>query len=333
MKKIVFRADGNSISGLGHLYRIFALLEMCKDDFDCILLTREDSAMEVIPASYNCRQIPALISLEEEPSWIRQQFDPEAYLIVADGYHFNGAYQQKLKHLHFKLVYIDDMAQGQVYADLIINHAPSAHENQYKTNEGTRLALGTGFSMVRPLFLKAAAGSGKTKKMDTAFVCFGGADPFELSDFVCKTLVTLKEIKKINVVVGGAFKSRGVFNVAEQYSSIQVHQNLSEAELLQVMQESDFAVAPCSTILFELCCVKMPVLTGYYVDNQKEAYYAFLNEKAVAGADNFKELTAQELEKLVHDLLNSDNAPMLQKQAELFDGKQKERIVKILNTL
>ncbi len=333
MKKIVFRADGNSISGLGHLYRIFALMEMCKDDFECLLLTREDSAVTVIPSSYACLHIPAVISLEHEPAWIRQQFDPEATLIIADGYHFDSNYQQKLKNLHFKLVFIDDMAQGNVYADLIINHSPSASESLYNKSNGTKLALGTGFSMVRPLFLKAAALARKTENMDTAFVCFGGSDPFELTDFVCKTLITIKQVKKINVVVGGAFKSLGIFNLADQYNNIHIHQNLSEAELLKVMQESDFAVAPTSTILFELCCVKMPVLTGYYVDNQKEAYEAFLNEKAVAGAGNFKELSALELEKLVQDLLNADNSKMLQKQAELFDGKQKDRIIKILNTL
>ena len=37
-KKILFRADGNSEIGLGHLYRLFSLVEMLKDNFKFIFL-------------------------------------------------------------------------------------------------------------------------------------------------------------------------------------------------------------------------------------------------------------------------------------------------------
>ena len=41
-KKIIFRADGNATTGLGHLYRLFALVEMYKNDYDfCIQFFQE----------------------------------------------------------------------------------------------------------------------------------------------------------------------------------------------------------------------------------------------------------------------------------------------------
>ena len=36
-KKVVLRADGNSKIGLGHVYRLLALAEMLKEDFECVL--------------------------------------------------------------------------------------------------------------------------------------------------------------------------------------------------------------------------------------------------------------------------------------------------------
>ena len=57
-KKIIFRADGNSQVGLGHLYRIFSLIEIAKRDYDYVLVTKEESTVAIIPNSYDVSLIP-----------------------------------------------------------------------------------------------------------------------------------------------------------------------------------------------------------------------------------------------------------------------------------
>lgn len=50
-KRGVYREDGNSEIGLGHLFRLFAHFEILnvKGDYNCIFVTKENSAIHVIP--------------------------------------------------------------------------------------------------------------------------------------------------------------------------------------------------------------------------------------------------------------------------------------------
>ena len=55
------------------------------------------------------------------------------------------------------------------------------------------------------------------------------------------------------------------------------------------MQKCNFAVAPASTILYELLCVKMPIFSGFYVDNQELIYKGFLNKEVIYKGENMKD--------------------------------------------
>ena len=73
IKKIIFRADGNSTIGLGHLFRSFALVEMFKDKYEYVFLTRQDSLNDIIPNEYSIDIIPENILYSEEPYWISKR--------------------------------------------------------------------------------------------------------------------------------------------------------------------------------------------------------------------------------------------------------------------
>ena len=75
-KKILFRADGNNNIGLGHLYRLFALAEIYKSNYDVIFLTKEDSTLQVIPEGYIVKKIPINITINEEPIWLKKNGCP-----------------------------------------------------------------------------------------------------------------------------------------------------------------------------------------------------------------------------------------------------------------
>ena len=72
--KILCRADGNSIIGLGHMYRIFSIIEFYKDTFEVIFLTRETSTLKSIPQDYTTKLIPEHIVLEQEAIVPRSPF-------------------------------------------------------------------------------------------------------------------------------------------------------------------------------------------------------------------------------------------------------------------
>ena len=334
-KTIIFRADGNSKTGLGHLYRLFSLVEIVKDAFDLVFLTNETSTTSVIPDAYNKLIIPKTISIEDEPQWLATKFLSEENIIIADGYQFNSQYQKQLKELHFTLIYIDDLAKEHMYADLVINHSPYIKEEHFIKQPYTNLALGTQYALLRPLFLEEAKKPKTISKIDTAFVCFGGADPYDLSFKSVKALLEKTDFKLIHVVLGAAYQHQDIYDLKHTFShNIHIHKNLSEQNLVEVMQKSNFAIVPASTILYEICCVKMPVLSGFYIDNQELIYKGFLRNGAIYQGGNMIDYTVSDFAKHIDAILKEQNFNhVIQAQNELFDDKIASRHLNLISEL
>ena len=327
-KKVIIRVDGNSNMGLGHIYRGLALAEMLKDQFDVVFIIRQTTTtIPIEDSGFSFSLIPENIELSEEAEWLKDFFENDA-IIILDGYQFDENYQKKLKNNNFKLIYIDDLALGIQKADFVINHNPGASETDYETAEYTKLALGLDYAMLRPAFLEIAKQKRFINNIDTAFVCFGGSDTYDYTLQSVKALLEINQFKKINVVVGEAYRNKEIFELSKTNPKINISKNLSEIELISVMVESNFAIAPSSTILLELLAIGMPILSGYYVENQKRFYHYFKDNNLVFGIDDFKDITVEELNQNIMNLLN-----MPYHDRNIIDGFQKKRFIEIINTL
>jgi len=331
--KILFRADGNLIMGLGHLYRLFALYEIFEKNYDCIFVTKEDSALNTIPKQFSLTIVPRDVKIIDEINWLIEKFGHN-FIVIIDGYQFTSSYQMQIKEKGLKLIYIDDLAKEYMYADIVINHSPSTKQSDYESAEYTKFALGTNYAILRSIFLKAVKETRIINQIDTAFVCFGGSDINNLTLISVKALLFFENFKTINVVMGASNKNTEIFTLQSENPQIKIYRNLSEQGLASVMQESNFAIVPASTILYELCTIKMPILSGYYVDNQKSIYYGLLNKKAISGIGNFNSLKIDDLIRNIGVVLKNNNVSnQLINQRKLFDGKIKNRFLKLIETL
>lgn len=328
---MIFRADGNSQTGLGHLYRAFALVEIYKEYYDCIFVTRSDTSDHVIPESYDLVTIPETISLTEEPLWLVQNFGTDNNWLLTDGYQFNSQYQKTIKQLNFRLICVDDLCNEKMYADIVINHAPGVKASDYSATENTRFALGTKYAILRPLFLKAAATMREVKAIENVFICFGGADMFDLTLKAAKACLHNHIIKKVNVVTGAAYRHTELALLAKSEPRLVIYKNLNEQKIIEVMNGCDLAIAPASNILYEICAVKMPVISGYYVDNQKNIYEGAVKKKIVFDAGNLEHYSVDDFEGQVARLMKENNTQKyIAAQAELFDGQIKNRFLDLL---
>jgi len=330
-KEILFRADGNSEIGLGHLYRLFSLIEMLKEHFKFTFLSSETSTINIIPNSYQLKIIPTQITIKEEPDWISKEFDKNNTLLIADGYQFDSSYQRKIKEKGFKFVYIDDLASEHMFADLIINHSPNITSQIYSAEPYTKFALGTKYALLRPAFLDLIAKEKTVQKIDKAFVCFGGADPYDLTLKATKALLKTPQVKKIDIVLGGVYSHKEIYTLTQK--NIKIYQNISEEELMKTMVTSNFAIAPASTILYELCCVKIPVLSGYYVNNQKKIYNGFANKKVIFEMGNMKDFSINSFEEQIQLFFKIDFQELINRQKKIFDQNIKNRFCKLISSL
>jgi UDP-2,4-diacetamido-2,4,6-trideoxy-beta-L-altropyranose hydrolase len=332
-KKLIFRADGNSTTGLGHLYRLFALVEMYKATFDFVFVTKENTITQKIHKEYPLELIPESIKINEEPKWLAHKFSVSNHIIIADGYQFISSYQRNIKNKGFKLMYIDDLTTEYMYADIVVNHSPMIEKSMFQSENYTKYALGTKYAILRPAFLKETKVDESITNLSTAFVCFGGADSTNLTLKAVDALLKIKEVKEINVVVGAAYNDKELIELSKKNPCIYVYKNLEENQLVQLMRKSNLSIASSSTILYELCSVNSLILTGFYVDNQERIYNGFLKNDAIIGLGNILNFTSRDFQLKIEKSLKENVSDYISAQQKMFDSTIKDRFLKLITKL
>jgi UDP-2,4-diacetamido-2,4,6-trideoxy-beta-L-altropyranose hydrolase len=267
MKKVLFRADASADIGYGHFIRSLALADMLKENFDCCLVT-------VNPTEYQIREIEKVckyLSLSEI-----NHFDVFLSLlkgdeiVVLDNYFFTTDYQREIKKRGCKLVCMDDMHDKHYVADVVINYAVGVTKADYSVEPYTQLCLGLSYALLRKPFLTKHV-KGKHNGINV-FICFGGSDINNLTCRCVKAIKFLNEISIINVIIGDAYSSiLELRNLREQDERISILSNLPAEDMAQLLNETDIAVLPASSVLWEALFVGVDnIIYGYYVDNQKD---------------------------------------------------------------
>lgn len=332
-KKIIFRADGNSNIGLGHLYRLLALIEIYKEDYECLLLTRSDSTISIFSENLKYRLLSEFVDLQNEPEWFKDHYEQNDCLIVLDGYQFDFEYQTKLSKHGFSTMIIDDYAQTGITSNIIVNHSMAVKEEDFKPTSANQFGLGAEYAILRPSFREMAKKPKKAEPICKAFVCFGGADFNNLTSKCVRGILEAQKIEEIHVVLGGAYQQTEIFELAQSNpEKVFLHQRLSEEEIVELMKKCNLAIVPSSTISYEVCSVKMISLCGYYIDNQAKIYQGLNDEGLIYPAGDFNQMSERDFASKVEMILNDkkeDYQKMLNKQHKVFDGRQNERFLEL----
>jgi len=318
-KKIIFRADGNSNIGLGHVIRSLALAEMLKDGFECIFATRFLTDYIHTEARKVCVDVIKLPESDEHFDAFLSILSGDE-IVVLDNYFFDTDYQRSIKNKECKLVCIDDMHDKHFVADVVINHAGGIKKEDYSTEPYTRLYLGPEYALLRSEFLKR---KNNTESL-SMLICFGGADIHNATLEALNLLEKKQFPNKCHVVIGDAYKHQQVLNKFIETSklTINVHKNISAQAMANLMSECNFAICPPSTVSYEYLSVKGGELyLKMTADNQKNSY-AFYIKNGIA-------FDISEL--FVRDLLIVQQC--IETQRKYFDGQSDKRIINIFKFL
>lgn len=338
-KKVVFRADGNLKIGLGHIYRCIAIAEMLQENFQCeFLLGHQSQFKNVIPEQFPIKYIPKEYSTDDEYKWISSNYNTNSIIIILDGYQFKSSYQKNIKSLQAKLIYIDDLQEEYMYADVIINHSPNVNVNLYKKEKYTKLYTGLEHVLLRHRFLKESKLEKKPKyNISSALITLGGSDEHNITAKILNSLIAIKKISTINIVIGASYPYKDTLSSETNQSTkqIQLFSNLSELEMLELMNTSDIAFAPCSTTCLELIAINSTIFAGYSASNQKHLYNYFKSQQLIFDLSDLQKITSLEIKDIV--LKHIDNTAeinkMLTLQKQVIDGKSDERINNIVKEM
>lgn len=323
--QLIVRGDGNQRVGLGHMYRLLALCEMLTA-FDKTFVITHDTDDALLPSDVKRLQLPEVLKQADEPAHLAQIFLPAETSIVIDGYQFDNTYLKDLCQLGFRVIYIDDLMKDENPAHVIINHAIGIHATDYKSVYLNQFGIGTKYALLRPAFLKRAGKPRAISTTDNVFICFGGADPFDLTAGAVKALLEVKPTMNIQVVIGAAYNHQLLDSIAQQNNNVVIHKSLNEEQLANVMLSCSFGLVSASTIAYEACAIQMPLLAGYYVDNQKQLYKGLVENELVFGLGDISQFKHTDFKQIFVEVLSRSLAHLMKAQAKHFDAHITQRV-------
>ncbi|RSK24743.1 UDP-2,4-diacetamido-2,4,6-trideoxy-beta-L-altropyranose hydrolase [Hymenobacter metallilatus] len=255
--RLLFRADGNSRIGLGHVMRLLALAEILRPDFpEQLFLIREpDAVLEQLlrTAGLAVVALPAQ-PLAEEAAYLVRQVLRATDVLVLDGYDFRYDYQNTVSGAVARLACLDDLHAFPLAADLVLNPAGGLTTSQYELRQpGARLLSGPAYVPLREAFRVPAASLAEPDPT-TVLVCLGGADPTHQTQRVAAGLLELPAVQRVHVVVGSAYLGwESLQSWALEHPRLTLHRSVSASGLTQLMRQCGAAVCSASTVSYEYC--------------------------------------------------------------------------------
>lgn len=265
---IVFRTEGSTRVGLGHLRRSLTLAhELKKQGAGVNFVVNQDPLPIEFLRKYD---VEAAVVEERDTNDLHQTMEHaqrwDARALVVDSYAVSG---ECLAQVRGPVVaVIDDLADRPLPVDLVINGVVDAHRLAYQTRPGTRLLLGPEYILLREEFAREPKRPIR-ERIERVLITVGGMDPFVLSPrLIAWTREALGDVA-VDVIVGPFFGEQSIAQIermAREHQNIRMHSD--PPAIRDVMLACDLAVTAGGQTTYELAATGTPAVAIRSADNQ-----------------------------------------------------------------
>lgn len=309
-KKIVFRVEGYSEIGLGHIYRTLLLAyNLIEHTVEFILSSKSDLGIRKIQESFFPYKI--IDSDEEFIDYVKKE---KVDIVIHDILNTDIDYMKSIKETGIKIINFEDLGPGSQYADILINDLYEKQEtvkNQY---------WGKDYFCLRDEFLLTPP-SAFNEKVKEVLIIFGGTDPNNLTLKAFKAIDDINGFPEINYtfILGLGYKNKDQFlEIVKKGTSKKIHVMQDVKYISEYMRKADIAISSQGRTMFELASMQVPTIL--IAQNERELLHTFGSlENGFINLGLGKDLKAQTLKETLLWLYNS---PQIRKQ-------MKERMEKI----
>jgi UDP-2,4-diacetamido-2,4,6-trideoxy-beta-L-altropyranose hydrolase len=337
MHRILIRADARTESGLGHVVRMLALAEMlsgaflvdflCEETVPSSILNELALVVErvfLIPSTKGndaCLHALCPIVGNYRAVIIDQYQEPEAIVVQA---HRGGC----------RAVRIVDMPGTLTAAELCFGHSL---QEPLKGQGAQVRAHGIEYALVREVFYRSRVAGERAICYD-ALVSFGGLDPLNSTLKVVHALSSISGVKRILVVVGGAYAYRAELENYRKGScsqDIQVVSGISGHEFAQHISSSNYCFTPASGTALEVGVVGSGLCIGVTSDDQQSLFSQLIERGLAFGLGDIRNQEASEIGVRCQQLFQESGRRdrLIERQCEVYDGKASQRVQRLIREL
>jgi len=240
--RIIFRVEGNSKIGMGHLMRCLALAEEIerRSRCDITFLMKDSSAAIERISKYGYKS--------------RNRLGKESIdIIITSLPEISGEDSLELKKSAKLLVCLDDSKARRFSADIVIRGSIVPELRNCDSDCKSRFFLGENFMILNKEFQRFnKMDKENNPEVKSILITMGGGDVNNLTPKIMAALGGLKDIKK-TVIVGPAFEHIDEIKANKNYTLKYDISNMAE-----LMFSSDMVIAGGGLTLYELASVGVP---------------------------------------------------------------------------
>jgi len=316
--RILIRADGGAHVGMGHIVRCHALANLLRDEYEIIFFISASAIAGLrIPEGEKFETHPVLA---EQTDFFGRIGTSD--VVVLDGYGFNREYQTTVRKLAYRLVVIDDQANGPFFCDAIINHVIGLTEKDFDVDTRTRLYLGLRYRLLRKEFFRFIGHQKQTSTLRNALLCLGGSQQEEVQEILIDKM-TEAGIEKINVI--GTSTSHG------NGATITFRRDLDATQMSDAMRNHDLVICPPSSLCYEAFTVGSCVAIGYLNASQKKVYDTIKDFGLAIQLGDLHDPDIDMLKKIIND--HTAIQEMLNRQSALFSQPSAPHLKSVFDNL
>ena len=246
-KKIIFRVDGYKEIGLGHVYRVLQIAyNLTEHEVLFVLNSKSDLGINKISNSFFKYEI--INSDEEIIDIVKRE---NAQILVNDILDTQKEYMELIKETGIRVVNFEDLGEGRLYADAVINAL-------YETEEEKNVYCGEKYYCVRDEFILYNEKK-FNEKVNNVLIVFGGTDPENLT---MKTIEAIektgyKEIEYTCILgMGYGDESPLMEKIKNMDYNIQILRNVSN--IAEYMYKADIAISSQGTLMHASSYIVLP---------------------------------------------------------------------------
>ncbi len=336
---VFIRTDANEKVATGHIMRCITIGKKLEEMGErvCFLLKDKDS-LKVLNGQMQYQMLQGCGEdiYEEIPqiiAFLKKERRPK---ILLDSYEFDGKYMQGLKE-HGKVISFDDMFWEKIPADMIINYNLYASKDEYASRyagEKTVLLLGSSYVPLRDEF--AGKNLPLRKNVTTILlICGGGDQQHVLPKFLEKFCDDGLQKKYHILVLAGDLNQdkERLRQFAACWEKIRIYEGARK--LAPIMEQADVVISAASTVLYECCALKRPVIFFTMADNQAEDAKTFGENGMMHYVGDIRKDVEQVIENVVEEIKVLENdiqirSHMVHKMKQVVDGNGASRIARAI---
>ncbi len=333
---IIIRADGNEKIGTGHVMRCLSIADGIKaSDEEVLFVTADEASEELITGKgYECLVLKTDYSdMEGELEAFTDIIgDRKPTAILIDSYYVTKQYFRIVRE-HAKVAYIEDTCGFVEDVDLVINYNIYGESPMY-CNARDAL-LGTGYAPIREEFRYKEYK--RVKEIKKIMVTVGGSDSLNIGGQLLNAFCTDREMANYEFhFVCGALNSHYDELIAKygNLSRFHIYRNVEKMSCL--MENCDIAISAAGSTMYELSAMGKPIITFYYVENQRLISEEYVKRNAAFYGKEYCEKTfvGDIKNQIINMSANLDKVNEVAQNAyRLSDGKGAQRIAKKLCAL